>query len=293
MVHSFQDNFFIEKSKKLGRPLILDGAMGSLLQENNVPVDNHLWMSKAILENPDIIKNIYADYIKCGADIITTNTFRTNLSAVKHSSFKSEILVKEALKIAKESVINTEVLIAGSNPPAEDCYQVERALSNSEIENNHKKHIDLLFENECDFVLNETQSHLDEIRIICEHCKKNNFPFVISLFITEELNILSGEKLIDVINFIKEYNPLAVSFNCIMISTFKKIFEEIDLDFNWGVYLNCGDGTFKNENIKCGVPPDEYSETIEKYLDKKPLFVGACCGSSPEHIKKIKKLLDG
>jgi len=79
MVHSFQDNFFIEKSKKLGRPLILDGAMGSLLQENNVPVDNHLWMSKAILENPDIIKNIYADYIKCGADIITTNTFRTNL----------------------------------------------------------------------------------------------------------------------------------------------------------------------------------------------------------------------
>lgn len=293
MVHSFQNNFLTEKSKKLGRLLLLDGAMGSLLQEMNVPVDDHLWMSKAILDQPEVIKSIYKDYIKSGVDIITTNTFRTNPSAVNNFPIKSELLVKEALKIAKESALNSEVLIAGSNPPAEDCYQVKRTINKSAIENNHKHHIELLIQNGSDFILNETQSHIDEIEIICEYSSKNNIPFIISLFVTEELNILSGEKLFDVINFIKKYEPLAISFNCIKISTFNKIFNEIDLDFNWGLYLNCGDGTFKNKDIKCGVSPEDYSKTIGNYLDKKPLFVGACCGSSPDHIKELKKLLDG
>ncbi|PJA99237.1 MAG: hypothetical protein CO128_04070 [Ignavibacteriales bacterium CG_4_9_14_3_um_filter_30_11] len=293
MVQLIKNNLLTERSKKLGRPLILDGAMGSLLQEKRIPVDNNLWMSKAILNKPDIIRNIYKDYINSGADIITTNSFRTNPSAVKHTQYKSEFLVEEALKIAKDSISDSEILIAGSNPPAEDCYQVKRTLSNSELEKNHKIHIDLLMQNGCDFILNETQSHLDEIKIICEFCDQKDIPYILSLFIDEELNILSGENIEEILNFICKFNPLAVGFNCIKISTFDKIYKIIDLNFNWGLYLNCGDGTFKNEDIKCAVSPKEYSKLIKNYLSKKPLFIGACCGSSPKHIKKIKDLLNG
>lgn len=293
MDHSFTNNFLSERSKELGRPLILDGAMGSLLQENNVPVDDNLWMSKAILDQPEVIKNIYCEYIEAGADIITTNTFRTNPSSVNTSDYTSELLVKEAVKIAKESIENKNVLIAGSNPPAEDCYQVERTLSKSEIESNHKQHIDLLIQNGCDFILNETQSHLDEIKFICNYCNERNIPYVMSLFVDDDLKILSGEYITEVLEFIIRSNPLAIGFNCIKISTFDNIYNSMNLNFNWGLYLNCGDGTFKNEDIKCGVLPDEYTNSIKNYMDKSPLFIGACCGSSPKHIKEIKKLLDG
>ncbi len=287
------NNLLFEKVKNSGRPLILDGAMGSLLQQYNVPADSHLWMSKANIDYPEILKDIYHQYIEAGADIITSNTFRTNPVAVKNSDFTSEELVKEALFIARNSVQNTKVIIAGSNPPAEDCYQIERTLSKDEIEKNHKTHIDLLVKYGSDFILNETQSHLDEIEIICKYCYSNKIQYVSSLFVNEELKILSGEDVKDVIDFIHNYKPLAIGFNCITISAFLEIHRKIELNFNWGMYLNCGDGSFSDVDIKCGVTPEEYAQVVKNVSDKSPLFIGACCGSSPEHIKKIKELLDG
>ncbi|MCH8326348.1 MAG: homocysteine S-methyltransferase family protein [Bacteroidetes bacterium] len=282
-----------KEAKKNGRPLILDGAMGSLLQQYNVPVDSHIWMSKANIDYPEIIKDIYHQYIEAGADIITTNTFRTNPVAVNNSDLNSEELVKQALSIAQNSVQNTKVIIAGSNPPAEDCYQIERTLNKDEIEKNHKEHIDLLLKYGSDFILNETQSHLDEIEIICKYCYSNQIQYVLSLFVNDELKILSGEDIKDVIDFIHNYNPLAIGFNCTTISTFLDIYKNIELNFSWGLYLNCGDGSFSDVNIKCGVSPTEYAQVVKNILDKTPLFVGACCGSSPEHIKKLKVILDG
>ena len=293
MSKNLENRLLFEEAKNNGKPLILDGAMGSLLQQHNVPVDSHLWMSKANIDYPEIIKNIHNQYIEAGADIITTNTFRTNPAAVKKSDSISEELVKQALFIAQNSARNTKVIIAGSNPPAEDCYQKKRTLSNDEIENNHKAHIDLLIKYGSDFILNETQSQLDEIEIICKYCYSNKIQYVLSLYVNEELKILSGEDVKDVIDFILNYKPLAIGFNCTTISTFLDIYRNIELDFSWGMYLNCGDGSFSNVNIKCGVSPTEYAQIIKNILDNSPLFVGACCGSSPEHIKKLKVMLDG
>src|SRR5664279_4587110 len=79
-------------ARRTRRPLILDGAMGSLLQQNGVPRDEHLWMSLANLTHPDKVIELHRQYINAGADIITTNTFRTNPTANKeYSSFKNKM----------------------------------------------------------------------------------------------------------------------------------------------------------------------------------------------------------
>lgn len=291
MKTNFNKNIF-QNAKDKRSPLILDGSMGSLLQQYNVPVDSHLWMSKANIDYPEIIKSIYKQYIESGADIITTNTFRTNPAAVKYSNFTSEELVNAALIISKDSIKDTKIIIAGSNPPAEDCYQKERTISYKELEQNHKAHIDLLLKYGSDFILNETQSHSDEIKIICDYCHTNKIKYVLSLFISSKLKILSGENVSDIIKLILNYEPLAIGFNCFAASTFLDIYNSINLNFNWGMYLNCGDGSFRDVNIQCGVSPEEYAKLVKKVLDKHPSFIGACCGSSPAHIKKIKDLLD-
>ncbi|RPI68730.1 MAG: hypothetical protein EHM47_14160, partial [Ignavibacteriales bacterium] len=61
---------------------------------------------------------------------------------------------------------------------------------------------------------------------------------------------------------------------------------------NWGFYLNCGTGKYNNNNIQCGVSPKDYLTLVKKSLNKNPSFIGSCCGSSPSHIKEIKKYLD-
>ena len=280
---------------RISRPLILDGAMGSMLQQAGIKSSGSLWMSYVNLKHPEKVFNIHKQYISAGADIITTNTFRTNPAAVEYSREKINFqrFVKESVKFAVEAASGLPILIAGSNAPAEDCYKVKRDLSKKKLEANHKGHISLLMEAGCHFVLNETQSHFDEIKIICDFCSRNEIPYLVSFFVDEKLKLLSGEKLSEVIKFVLDYNPLAVGINCIKEKTFFSYFNRNSLKFNWGAYLNCGSGGFTDDNISCGVSPEQYKLSVEKMLRKKPSFIGSCCGSTPKHIKMIKELLDG
>ena len=276
------------------KPLLLDGAIGSYLQQKGFISDEILWTTKVNFSNPEAIINVHKEYIESGADIITTNTFRTNPIALENSNIDDfNIYVSEAVKLAKEAVEDRKILIAGSNSPAEDCYQPTRSISYSKIELNHKKHIDLLIDNGVDFVLNETQSHLDEIKVICEHCDKNRIPYVISLYFDENLKILSGENLDSVLSLLKNTSALAIGLNCIFPELFSQFIGSTKISTNWGFYLNCGDGHPTDKVINCKIQPGEYLGYVKQSLVYHPSFIGSCCGSNPSHTKKIREYLDG
>ncbi|MDR3625873.1 MAG: homocysteine S-methyltransferase family protein, partial [Ignavibacteriaceae bacterium] len=251
-------------SKRINRPLILDGAMGSLLQQMGVEVDGNMWMSLINLEKPELVLDAHRQYITAGADIITTNTFRTNPIAVEKygKRINIKLLVRNSVGLAIEAAKGLPVFIAGSNSPAEDSYQPERKVTAKELKANHSKHIDLLMESGCNFILNETQNHFDEIKIICGHCSKNNIPYILSIFFDENFRLYSGEKADYVLKYIADYSPLAIGINCIKPDTFLKYFNKLKLNYNWGFYLNCGKGEFSDTNIKQGVTPNAYLNTI-------------------------------
>lgn len=275
------------------RPLILDGAVGSLLIKMGVKPDSNLWTSAANISDPEKVFTLHVKYLKAGADIITTNTFRTNPAAVNQSNVDQTELVKNGVLLAKNAAAKYNALIAGSNPPAEDCYQRQRTITQKDLRYNHHKHISQLMEYGCDFVLNETQSHFDEIKIICEYSSKKNIPFVLSLFTDQKLNLLSGENIYEVINYLKHFPALAIGFNCISAETFLRLGFKFLNRMNWGFYLNCGRSEHTSENIISSVSPDNYLKVVQSSLAKSPSFIGACCGSTPKHISKLKKYFDG
>jgi len=246
---NFNVNIFSE-ARETKRPLILDGAMGSLLQQKGFESGGASWMTEVNEKHPDKIIEIHKQYIEAGADILTTNTFRTNPAAFdKSGAVNVSEYVKNAVKLTKEAVGESYVIIAGSNPPAEDCYQTERLINNEILKLNHHNHIDLLIDNGVDFILNETFSHLDEIMLVCEYCSSKNIPYIICLYLTDELCLLSGETLEDVLNIIGEHNPLAIGLNCISPEHFEKAFKYMDLNYNWGFYLNHRSILKKHSNI--------------------------------------------
>ncbi|MGE5497838.1 MAG: homocysteine S-methyltransferase family protein [Syntrophothermus sp.] len=276
-------------SRKSGRPLILDGAIGSLLQEEGLLLSETLWSSEAALTDPDILNKVHMDYVSAGADIITANTFRTNPAAfsLSGSSADNLTLVKKNIQIARMASANKPVLVAGSNAPAEDCYSPVRTLDKKTLLDNHTGHISMLIESGADFILNETQSHRDEIEMICSYCSLNNIPFIISLYFTDELRLLSGESVIDTIEHINNFSPLAIGFNCIKPETFERFTAKCSFNFNWGFYLNCGSGDVNDPHITCGIDATTYLNFIRQYIHLKPSFIGACCGSGPAHIKAL------
>lgn len=275
------------------KPLVLDGAMGSNLEAKGKTSEKN-WSANANHMFPDTVVSLHKEYVEAGADILTSNTFRTN-PAVIQSFEKRQIFdeVKLAVDLIKEVRNDHDFLIAGSNPPAEDCYTRKRTLTLKELERNHALHIDFLMENEVDFILNETQSHSDEIKLITDYCHRHKIPFVISLYSDEHLKLLSGEKVLSILPSIIESEPLALSFNCISLETFKKFKNTVVTDYPGGFYLNCGSSEVESKNLSCTVSPKEYLDEVKPLIDKNTVFIGSCCGSTPEHIKLLRDFVDG
>lgn len=287
------NNFNIfQFAKRIKRPLILDGAMGSLLEQQGLTKEDSSWSAKANLKYPDRVLYIHKSYIEAGADIITTNTFRTNPVSLHQVGIKNfKRYVKKAVELAFQAKGNFPILVAGSNAPAEDCYQVKRTISKKQIEYNHSAHIDALTEYGCNFILNETQSHFDEIKFIVRYCERNDIPFVISLYFDENLCLLSGENISEVLRFLSDSNALSIGFNCISSSLLLKLISKIDVPYNWGYYLNCFHKEFETDSV-CSISIGDYLATIQEFMHWSPSFIGACCGSNPDFIRSIKGFLD-
>lgn len=292
-MNSQRSKIFFQEEKQT-KPFVLDGASGTYLSQKGFLSHPYLWYSHLNIYDPESVKKMHTEYINAGAGIITTNTFRTNPEAVKKSNIgvTNFELVKRSVEIAADAIGEERIIIAGSNAPAEDCYQAERTISLLELEYNHKKHIEMLWNAGADFILNETQSHRDEIEIICKFCCDNNLPYIVSLYFNENLKILSGEELSEVIEFIRDYKPLAISFNCISPLIFQNVTSQIKIEYPSGFYLNCGLSNVADNMISSCIEPGTYANTISDLIRPDTLFLGSCCGSSPLHTARLKELID-
>ena len=295
MSESIAKRNIIEYQLEVSRPLVLDGAIGSLLQMSVGQRHPVLWSSYLNITNPEAVIDLHKKYIEAGADIITSNTFRTNPAAYNKANIKisNSEFVHKSVELTKIAVgDNKKIFVAGSNPPAEDSYQPERKLSQKQIEENHRDHIDMLWDSGCDFILNETQSHFDEIKIISKHCSENNIPFIISLFITPGIKIMSGEDAAYIFDFIIDHSPIAIGINCVYPEIFNLLRSKITFNYRWGYYLNCGSGNYNDSEIYEGVTPNEYSVIVKENYAPDLFFIGSCCGSTPLHTKAIRDAID-
>lgn len=281
----------------LNKPLVLDGPMGTLLIERGVNLGSKLWSALALINNPEEVKKIHSEYIQSGADIITTNTFRTNPYAVKLSgtNYSFQELVRKAVQFAKESInaANKKILIAGSNAPADDCYLTKRIMSKDEQIENHYLHIQYLIEAGVDFILNETFGDKEEIEIVCSICKEFHFPFAVSVLINSELKTFFGQNLFETIEMIFNYEPNFISLNCTRPEFILQALEILN-DFKpFGVYPNLGSiESFQSGKLVRDFTDSQLNDFVKKLIDNGVRVIGVCCGGNPNDIKLIRKIVD-
>src|SRR3972149_3056589 len=94
------------------RPLLLDGATGTELERRAVDVGLPLWSANALLTAPEVLRQIHADYMRAGAEIITADTFRTHRRnlVVAGMGHRAEELTRMAVRIARSAIrARTEV----------------------------------------------------------------------------------------------------------------------------------------------------------------------------------------
>ena len=281
--------------------ILLDAAMGTELQRKGVNTTLPLWSAEALISDPAIVKQIHIENILAGAEIITTNTFRTTNYTLKKKS-KEKIageLTGHAVLLAKEAIyesnIKKTIFIAGSVAPLEDCYRPDLTPPHEVLIKEHLKNVKNLKAAGVDFLLFETMITKVEILTLCEAAIKTNMPFAISFCCNQKGQLLSGEDLTYVIKKLEKYQPLFISINCIsptivnpLISIMKK-----STDLPVGVYAN-GDGNPDGRQGWCfhGLNQAEvYKYYAIEWFKSGVQIIGGCCGSNAFYISLLTNYL--
>ena len=276
--------------------LIINGAMGTELMDQGIMLPLPLWSAQANTGEPQIVQNIHQKYVDAGADIITTNTFRTTTWSYRRAEYSP----KRAQRKAKESLmkaidlgrsVNPKIL-AGSITSINDCYEPDKFPGKSIAEDSYGETLEWFTEAGVEHIFLETMGHLEEINIAID-ASKNISELYLSLIIKDKEHLLSGHLIEDVFPIVND-KISCLMLNCNTIDITNRVLDSFINNWNskWGVYPNLGltkpepDGKMIQK-----VDDDEFERTMISYIKKSPTIIGACCGSSPKHIRKIKNLL--
>ena len=275
----------------------MDGAMGTELQNRGVKVPLPLWSANANIEYPEIVINIHKDYIECGSDIITANTFRSTswtYRKVGYGKKRSVEMAKLSLFKAVEcaqKAISDSTRIAGSITSIEDCYTPSAFPGRSIAEDIYGYSTEWLVDAGADIILFETMGNIQEISCGLEMVKDLEVPVWLSIIMKDDSHLLDETPIQDVIEMIKGYHLDCLMTNCNQIDTTLNSLDGILKLWTkeWGVYPNLGINDYENDYFTI-VDDSNFRNAIATLFSYEPDVIGLCCGSNPKHITELKNI---
>jgi len=271
--------------------VLFDGAMGTLLLDYGVSeADNK---SLQTLKNSEFVKNIHSDYIKSGADVITTNTFDANPYKLKNNKDKLNDILKLSVKIARESVKTSgkNVLVAASIGPLGIMLRPYGIISYQEMSDIYSEIASILLKEKPDLLIFETFSSLLEIKSAIMAVRKfSSIPIVSSMtFNTDGISAM-GDSLERSIVEMHSYGSDVTGVNCflgpkdsfdIITPLVKKYKIPLIVQPNAGLPTVVNNKTFYLSN------PQYFKEYANLFLENGIRILGACCGTTPKHTSEM------
>ncbi|MEN9675936.1 MAG: hypothetical protein RIS76_1832 [Verrucomicrobiota bacterium] len=273
--------------------LLRDGATGTELNRRGVDTGLPLWSANALTSDTGLktLREIHLDYLKAGADVLTTNTFRTHRRVLAGTGHDARELTRRAVVTALEAVaeFGQPARVAGSVAPLEDCYRPDLVPPDDECRAEHSERIQHLVEAGVDLLLIETMTSIREAVIATELAKSTGRPTWVSFVCDREGRILSGESVAVAAEMLMPLGVNALGVNCGPAHTLAKPLAELRAicgpDFPLIAYGNIG---YADENYGWintdAVDPESYLQHAQTWPAQ---IVGGCCGTTPGHIRKL------
>ncbi|GAB4248661.1 MAG: hypothetical protein Kow0079_00920 [Vicingaceae bacterium] len=310
------------------RILVLDGAMGTMIQKHRLEENdfrgerfkNHPVPLKGnndllSITQPKIIKDIHLAYLEAGADIIETNTFSgTTIAqadyqledAVYDINYESAKLAKEATAVYNSKTPEKPRFVAGSIGPTNKTASLSpdvnnpgyRAVSFNDLKTAYKLQCEALWDGGVDIFLVETvfdtlnaKAALFAIEEIFEE-RNEKLPIMVSGTITDASGrTLSGQTAEAFLISLAHIDLLSIGFNCALGA--KQLLPYLQvLNTNAPFYVSAHPNAgLPNEFGQYDETPEIMAQQIETFLEQGLInIIGGCCGTTPEHIKKIAEL---
>lgn len=280
--------------------VILDGATGSNLQKSGMPVG--ICPEQWIVENSQIMKQLQIDYIQAGTDILYAPTFTCNRIKLEEYGIQNQLVEmnKRLVEISKKAIAECgcqdKVFVAGDlTMTGQQLYPVGKLLFEELVEI-YKEQAEVLVEAGVDLFVVETMMSLQECRAavlaIKEIC---DLPIMVTLTFNEDERTLFGTDAKTAVVVLQSLGADAVGLNC---STGPDKMHQIVEDMRSVANIpliakpNAGLPELKNGETIFNMGAQEFAEEMEKLVEKGISIVGGCCGTTPEHIRRMRELVE-
>lgn len=295
---------------------ILDGGMSRELLRLGAELKQPEWSALALINAPDIVRQVHSEFIAAGADVVTTNSYALVPFHIGEERFQKDgpALISLSGQLAREAanaVSDRVVTVAGSLPPIFGSYEPQN-FDPSRVQD----YLSVLVKGLEPFIdvwLGETLSLIAEGEAVRVAVANTNKPFWISFTLADdEAQVLggkpklrSGELVEDAARWAASSGAQALLFNCskpevmrAAVDVASNIFKEKGVAIEIGVYANAFEGeqgdSAANEGLhgtRADLTDDAYSQFACSWADSGATMIGGCCGIGAAHIHQVAKAL--
>ncbi|MCB0200760.1 MAG: betaine--homocysteine S-methyltransferase [Anaerolineae bacterium] len=281
------------------RPLVMgDGAMGTMLQRAGL-IDGgapELWN----VERPDVVRAIYQGYRDAGSDYITTNSFGGTRYRLKLHKLQDRVfeLNQAAAALARE-VAGDDRLVAGSVGPTGELMVPLGPLTMDEALAAFAEQVEGLAAGGADFILIETMSSLDEVQAAVEGAREaSDLPVVVTMTFDTNFRTMMGVTPAQAVQTLSSWGVTVIGANCGNgPAEIERIMWEMAQVRPEGVVLmaqsNAGLPRWQGGEISYDGTPEVMADYAQRMRSLGVQVIGACCGSTPDHLQAMRVALDG
>ncbi len=295
-----QERKFRNRLKTTIKPIVTDGAMGTLLHERGVEID--ACFDELNLTQPAIVAEIHRDYIQAGAELIKTNTFGANRTKLERHGLdeKVEEVNKAAVNLAQRVVAASfkEVFIAGDMGPLGVPLAPFGRMQVDEAREVYKEQAEALIEAGVDLILIETMVDLYAVQAAVEAVREVDpeMPIIASMTFTRDRRTLLGDTPQEVAVRIHDLDVDVIGVNCSsgpsqLLYILRQMYQEVP-EAAFCVMPNAGFPEKSGGRIMYPAGPDYFHDYALSFWRSGASVIGGCCGTTPDHIRVIAETIE-
>jgi S-methylmethionine-dependent homocysteine/selenocysteine methylase len=286
--------------------VILDGAIGTEILRRNVT-----WADHQLAQRPDFVREIHEDYIRAGAEVISTNSFQLCRRALfnhfrdeahrrhvgaQDLEHRADQLLAASVRLAREARDRAggdrPVAVAAAITTLEWCFRPDLAPAADQARSEYAEIFRVVKEAGADLVLLETVNSIAEARVALEVCNQVGLPCWVAFVCDQRGRLFTGETLAAAVSALEPLGAGAVLVNCAPPADITAGMEQLAACARLpiGAYAHIGRFDPPEWMFTDEYPPRTYLDVAAGWKKAGATIIGGCCGTTPEHIALLAEL---
>ena len=273
--------------------LILDGAMGTVLQQRGLPAGGQPELLN--LTHPELLESIHREYISAGSRVIYTNTFGANGLKLAKSGLRVEETVAAAVAIAKRAAEGTDAQVALDIGPLGELLEPMGTLPFERAYELFRETVLAGVKAGADLIVIETMTDLYETKAALLAAKENSdLPVFVTMSFEASGRTFTGCTVASMARTLEGLGADAIGLNCSLgPDRLAPLLKELCASTRLPVIAKPNAGLPDPMDGHYDMDPEAFAQSLLPCVEAGVSIVGGCCGTTPDYIRRLAAALEG